>query len=105
LRLPSLGDFKAAQTIGQLKIHPEGVTRKDRGRYVRFSMVQINIRIPYATSSTSSNPLVSTQFNYIDVGLTTSGDFLEGQKTVLGKVSGVDDETSVFVVISLKVLD
>jgi hypothetical protein len=30
---------------------------------------------------------------------------MEGQKTVLGKVSGTDDETSIFVVISLKVLD
>jgi hypothetical protein len=30
---------------------------------------------------------------------------MEGQKTVLGKVSGTDDETSIFVVISLNVLD
>jgi hypothetical protein len=46
-----------------------------------------------------------TSFNYMDVGPTTSGDFMEGQKTVRGKVSGTDDETSIFVVISLKVLD
>jgi hypothetical protein len=39
------------------------------------------------------------------VGLATSGDLMEGQKTVLGKVSGTDDETSIFVVISLNVLD
>jgi hypothetical protein len=100
LRLPNLsGDPKvAAQTIGQLKIHPEGVTRKDQGRYVRFSMVQIGFRIPYASG-------INAQWSYMDIGLTTSGDFMEGQKTVLGKVSGVDDETSIFVVISLKVLD
>ena len=41
----------------------------------------------------------------MDVGLNTAGDFMEGQKTVLGKVSGIDDESAVFVVISLKVLD
>ena len=101
LRLPgaSTEDFKGLhlQATGQLKIHPEGVTRKDQARYVRFSTVQISFRIPYATGT--------AQYNYMDVGLTTSGDFMEGQKTVLGKVSGSDDETSIFVVISLKVLD
>jgi hypothetical protein len=91
------------QARGQLKIHPEGVTRKDQGRYVRFSTVQINFQIPYATGSFPGGGPV--QYSYMDVGLTTSGDFMEGQKTVLGKVSGMDSETSIFVVISLKVLD
>jgi len=101
LRLPGLsGDLRGGPTIGQLKIHPESVTRKDQGRYVRFSNVQIGFRIPYATGAAPA-----VQYNYMDVGLTTSGDFMEGQKTVLGKVSGTDDETSIFVVISLKVLD
>ena len=40
-----------------------------------------------------------------DVGLNTAGDLKEGQKTVLGKVSGVDDESAVFVVVSLQVLE
>ena len=91
------------QTTGQLKIHPEGVTRKGQSRYVRFSTVQINFRIPYATGSFPGGG--PTQYSFMDVGLTTSGDFMEGQKTVVGKVSGMDDETSIFVVISLKVLD
>jgi hypothetical protein len=110
LRLPNTipDDFKGIPPVatGTITIHPEGVTRKDQGRYVRFSTVRINFRIPYATGSfaPSAAPLVSTQYNYMDVGLTTSGDFMEGQKTVLGKVSGTD-ETSIFVVISLKVLD
>ena len=103
LRLPNTStsaDLKGAQTLGELKIHPESVTRKDQGRYVRFSNVQIGFRIPYATGTA---PMV--QYSYMNVGLTTSGDFMEGQKTVLGKISGTDDETSIFVVISLKVLD
>ena len=107
LRLPILpiDETKGVipQARGQLKIHPEGVTRKDQGRYVRFSTVQINFQIPYATGSFPGGG--SVQYSYMDVGLTTSGDFMEGQKTVLGKVSGTDDETSIFVVISLKVLD
>jgi hypothetical protein len=103
LRLPNTStspDLKGHQTTGQLKIHPEGVTRKDQGRYVRFSILQISFRIPYVTGTAPA-----LQYNLMDVGLTTSGDFMEGQKTVLGKVSGMDDETSIFVVISLKVLD
>lgn len=104
LRLPNIrpDDFKGIPpvAVGQLNIHPEAVTRKDRGRYVRFSSVKINFRIPYATGTPPA-----VQYSYVDVGLTTSGDFMEGQKTVLGKVSGVDDETSIFVVISLNVLD
>jgi hypothetical protein len=107
LRLPSTwpDDFKGTRplTTGQLSIRPEGVTRKDQGRYVRFSTVRINFRIPYATGSFPAGSPV--QFSYTELGLTTSGDFMEGQKTVLGKVSGADDETSIFVVISLKVLD
>ena len=41
----------------------------------------------------------------MEVGPNTAGDFMEGQKTVLGKVSGIDDESAVFAVIALKVLD
>ena len=48
---------------------------------------------------------MNVQWKFIDVGLNTAGDFMEGQKAVLGKVSGIDDESAVFVVISLKVLD
>jgi hypothetical protein len=106
LRLPNTSwpdDFKGIRplVIGQLNIRPEGVTRKDQGRYVRFSTVRISFRIPYVTGGTPPN----YQFAYSDLGLTTSGDFMEGQKTVIGKLSGADDETSIFVVISLKVLE
>lgn len=41
----------------------------------------------------------------MESNLSTAGDFMEGQKTVLGKVSGVDEDTAIFVVIALKVLD
>jgi hypothetical protein len=41
----------------------------------------------------------------MDVSLKTSGDFKEGQKTILGKLSSAEDETATFVVVSLKVLD
>jgi len=87
LRLP--GSTNASADI---RIHPEAVTRKDQGRYVRFSRIQLSFRIPVSTSM-------------VDSVLNTSGDFMEGQKTVLGKVSGTEVDTAIFVVITFKVLD
>jgi hypothetical protein len=94
LRLPGNGSTpQGTNVFGQIRIHPEGVTRKDQGRYVRFSDLQFDFRIPNQNGS------------YLDVGFHTSGDFLEGQKTVLGKISGTDDDSAIFVVVALKVLD
>ncbi len=108
LRFPtSLPDAPSAITTANIRILPEAVTRKDSSRFVRFDYLKIGFRVPHATTSKTSgpNPLVSTQFQYIDVRLDTSGDFKEGQKTILGKLSGVEDDSAIFVVISLKVLD
>jgi len=99
LRLPSLSaNVQGFFPTGTVRIRPEAVTRKDSGRYVRFDKMNIGFRIPY---SIGGGP--ATQFS--EVGLNTAGDFMEGQKTVLGKVSGIDDESAIFVVIALKVLD
>lgn len=83
-------------------IRPDAVYRKDQGRYVRFGKVQLDFQVPYVTGAF---PGGNKQFGYSDLSLHTSGDFMEGQKTVLGKVSGASDEDSVFAVITLKVLD
>jgi hypothetical protein len=91
VRLPGIAT-NGQPPMGNFNIHPEAVYRKDQGRYVRFSHLNLGLRIPIA------NALMS-------FGLNTSGDFLEGQKTVLGKVSGIDDEDAIFAVIALKVLD
>ena len=80
----------------QIRIHPESVARKDQGRYVRFEQVLISFKMPVLTGN---------QSQYMDFRLSTAGDFMEGQKTVLGKVSGVEEESAIFVVIALKVLD
>jgi len=107
LRLPALGMPPGTYAPrASIKIRPEAVTRKDQGRYVRFGSMRISFSIPIATGQfqTGAGP-AQTQFQYVDVGLNTSGDFMEGQKTVLGKVSGLDDDSAIFVVIALKVLD
>jgi hypothetical protein len=97
IRMP--GTFAGGQFVNlTITIEPEAVYRKDQGRYVRFSQIRMDFRIPTAAGGPG-------QFNWTDIGLRTSGDFMEGQKTVLGKVSGTGDEDAIFAVIALKVLD
>ena len=86
--------------VAQLQINPEVVLTRDGTHIVRFNSIKIGLRIPRVTGST-----VVKQVNYIDVNLSTSGDFKESQKTVIGKVSALDSDSAVFAVISLKVVD
>jgi hypothetical protein len=106
LRLPGFSNgTTSAIATAQIRVHPESVSRKDQGRYVRFASMQIGFKMPIATGTFQVDGKAQTQFQYQDFGLTTAGDFMEGQKTVLGKVSGMEDDTAIFVVIALKVLD
>jgi hypothetical protein len=88
---PNPGTKKASVAI---RMRPEAVFRRAQARYVRFSRVDLTFRITEADGSRPS-----------DVSVNTSGDFMEGQKTVLGKVSGLNGEDSIYFVIALKVLD
>ncbi len=103
-RLPGTGPA----VTGNISLRPEAVSRKDQGRYVRFGQVRIGLRAPFPVPGFNAGPgqpQPVTQYQYSDLGLTTSGDFMEGQKTVLGKISGMDEDSAIFVVIALKVLD
>lgn len=109
IRLPMTGnpEFAGALATAQIRIRPEAVTTKDTGRFVRFDRLNIGFRIPYVTGRVPSNSsaLVSTQFQFMEVGLNTAGEYKEGQKSVLGKLSGVESDSAIFVVITLKVLE
>lgn len=97
MRLPGSGNMPATATI---RILPDAVMTKDSGRYVRFVSLNILFRIPYTTGTPTA-----MMHNIMEMRLNTAGDFKEGQKTILGKLSSTEDETATFVVISLKVLD
>jgi hypothetical protein len=99
-RLPKFSAGADAISMAYVKMVPEAVIRKADGRYVRFGNLNINFRVPYAVGDKQSR-----QFQYGEFQLKTAGDFKEGQKTVLGKVSGIDDESAIFVVIALKIQD
>ena len=100
-RLPSAVPQAVASV--QISMFPESVYRKDGATYVRFDSLRFNFRIPFVTSPGVG--VVSTQYQFFDAGINTSGDFKEGQKSVLGKVSGIDEAGAIFVVITPKVLD
>ena len=107
LRLPGTFTPANAYATANIRIHVDAVGRRNQTRYVRFGQLNIGFRVPFqsGTFSNGNSALVNTQFTYLDLGLNTAGDFTEGQKTVLGKVSGTEDDSAVFVVVSLKVLD
>ena len=104
LRLPRVGDSPDLHSpeppTASISIRPDAVYRKDQTRYVRFDALNVNIKVPYYTGNSNNG-----QWNFSNVNLETTGDFAEGQKTVLGKLSGLDDESAIFIVFSLKVLD
>lgn len=79
-------------------IRTEAVIHKDSGRFVRFSRIDLSFSFPYPTGGQG-------QWQVARLGVVTAGDFKEGQKTVLGKISGIDDDSALFVVIALKILD
>jgi hypothetical protein len=108
LRLPSAGLPAGTYANATIRVRPDAVIRKDQGRFVRFGSLRIGFRVPIVTGAFQTGVAGApnqTQYSYLDLGLDTSGDFMEGQKTVLGKVSGAEDDTAIFVVIALKVLD
>jgi hypothetical protein len=109
LRLPSAGLPPGTFAKATIRVRPDAVTRKDQGRFVRFGSMRIGFTVPVVTGifrQGNGEPLPGPiQYTYQDVGINTSGDFMEGQKTVLGKVSGMEDDSAIFVVIALKVLD
>jgi len=103
LQLPGIENHP---TIATIRVTPETAMRKGTAWSVRFSHLDLDFKIPILTgTNTGQDGKVNQQFSYQQVGLNTSGDFLEGQKTVLGKLSGLEPDSSIFVVISLKVLE
>ncbi|MBM3724640.1 MAG: hypothetical protein FJW40_04335 [Acidobacteria bacterium] len=89
-----------------IAIRPQVVSTRGNERTVRFDKVRVDFRLPYATGGSVANGvMVNTQFQFFNAGFNTAGEFKEGQKAVLGKVTGMEDDTAIFVVLSLKVLD
>lgn len=94
--LPSPADASRPATRTEVIVQPSAVVSRDNGRFVRFDKIEINLFVPKGGAPAIHNERLS---------LVTSGDYKEGQKTVFGKLSGVESDSAVFFVITLKVLD
>lgn len=104
LQLPGVADHP---TLANFRVTPEAAIRKGNVWSVRFNRLSLDFRIPVVTGTfrDTEGKVADKQFSYQNIGLNTSGDFLEGQKTVLGKVSGLEPDSAIFVVVSLKVIE
>lgn len=104
LQLPSAAENTnipgSSPPTASIRIEPDAVYRKDQVRYVRFRILNVNIKMPYYTGTSSAG-----QWNYSNVNLDTVADFAEGQRTIVGKLSGVDEGSAIFIVVALKILD
>lgn len=104
MQLPGLTDpVTHERTLVSLRFNPEAATRKGDKWSVRFRRASMEFNMPMLTGTFKDGS--APQYTYQRLGLDTTGDFLEGQKTVLGKISGADNDTTIFAVISLKVLE
>jgi len=100
-RLPgNMWNMPSAFASLTTRVAVETVRLKPDGRYVKFDQIRVNIRAPYLTSKEPS-----VQWQYQEHFITTAGEFKEGQKSVVGKMAGAEENSAIFIVIELKVLD
>lgn len=93
--LPYISDPKNLSSMST-NFWAESIIQKGPDRYIRFRRASIYLNFPFEATA--------NMIQYRSVEIETSGDFKEGQKTVLGKLSG-NGNTNLFVVLDLKVLD
>jgi hypothetical protein len=112
LILPTVDTTSLSSLIGQptilnISILPDAAARKGQNWSVRFGKMSLDFKVPVVTGAFAASDVKNApvQYSYQNLGINTAGDFEEGRKTVLGKVSGSENDTAIFVVVSLKVLD
>lgn len=79
---------------------------------VRIDGFRFSIRIPFVTGSFQPGmggegvgPMVSTQFQYNDIGFSTNLDIREGQKVVVGKNKIDSSDKALILVVSARAVD
>ena len=93
---PSLYQFKYARA---------SIAGDDKTRTIRLDGLRFGGRIPVAVSATGASPKQVTQWQYLDTGVNTDVDLREGQKVVIGKASVGAPNSTLFLVVSAKVVD
>jgi hypothetical protein len=91
----------ALKPLYQFKFNQSTVSTDDKGRSIHLDHVRFGGRIPTATSTKDGE----SQYQYLDTGINTDVDLREGQKVVVGKASIGTVNTSLFLVLTAKVVD
>jgi hypothetical protein len=104
LDLPSLRPgYPGALVRAHVMLQPEFVAQRDSGRYLRVRTLDFTVNFPDPRSVVGEEKRPAAYLGPLT--LSTSGEFKEGQKAVLGKLTTLDDLTGVFAVIWFRVLD
>ncbi len=88
------------RTIYNLEFRSAQLQAQDSRRMIKVDGLKLGARIPVQVGSPTAH-----QFQYIDTGINTDIDVLEGQKVVVGKATVDKDNNAIFLVLSAKVMD
>lgn len=105
-------NIPAANSTYQWRIAKAFVTPSERGTLIKLDGFRFGIRVPYPTSTfqpgaggQGAAPLVSTSFQFSEIGFNTDLDIREGQKVVVGKAKADSIGSTFILVLTAKALD
>jgi type II/III secretion system protein len=92
-------------SLYQFKYSRASISGDDKARTIRLDGVRFGGRIPVAVGATGSFPGQAKSWQYLETGVNTDVDVREGQKVVIGKASVGAPNSTLFLVVSAKVVD
>lgn len=99
---PNKGD-DGQPSLYQFKYNRASIAGDEKTRTIRLDGVRFGGRIPVAVTTTGTT--ASKSWQYLDTGVNTDVDLREGQKVVIGKASVGAPNSTLFLVVSAKVVD
>ena len=98
---PTQAGDSPLKPLYQFHFNQSTLSTDDKGRTIRLDFVRFLGRIPVGTSTKGGE----TNFQYVDTAINTDVNLREGQKVVVGKASIGTANTSLFLVLTAKVVD
>lgn len=101
---PAKGE-ETQPSLYQFRYQRASVTSDDKARTIRLDGVRFGGRVPVAMQTAGSGPGQAKQWQYLETGVNTDVDLREGQKVVIGKANIGTVNTTLFLVVTAKVVD
>jgi hypothetical protein len=99
----SAGPNAAGQGATVTQFHMNSASVSPDGSSIRIDKMKAGVRLPVATTSGTPGGGITTQFTYVDIGLTADVDIKPGQKVVVGRLS-MGQNQALFLVLSARVV-